>query len=116
MGHRHSGAACGQDGSARGDSLTRASQATRSKLFGLVDIYRVTLYAASGQASIDALRTARRPIALRVDILYDGSLPDRIPQEWKRELMPALHSEQQEALARRVREVLPIRQSRRVSS
>ncbi len=79
-------------------TLTKASQATRSRLFGSVNIYRVSLYVDQTHATLDALRALRSPIARRVDILYEGSLPDEIPSDWKRELMPALGPGQQKSL------------------
>lgn len=82
------------------DALALAGRATRSRLFGLVDIYGVALYVPQGRATIDSIRSARVPVALRVEILYNGSLPDEIPSKWREELMPELGSAQQQSLTR----------------
>lgn len=82
-----------------GTRLSLQGQGTRSKFF--VDLYSVALYLPHRFPADEAGRiwNERLPKALRVQILYNGSLPDKIPQSWKAELQPALTFEQKEALA-----------------
>ena len=82
-----------------GTRLNLQGQGTRSKFF--FDLYSVALYLRH-PFSDDAGRIWDEsvPKALRVEILYNGALPDEIPQSWKAELLPALTFEQKETLAR----------------
>lgn len=80
--------------------LTLVSRATRSEMFGLVDLYEVALYVPPDVSSLAMLRGQDTAKGLRVEIEYDGSLPDRIPTEWSRELQPALSRAQQQELRR----------------
>jgi hypothetical protein len=77
-----------------GRTLHLKSQATRSEMFGLVDLYEVALYAPQEVSSVEMLRGADTPKALRIQIRYNGSLPDRIPADWRTELQPALGDQQ----------------------
>jgi hypothetical protein len=80
--------------------LTQVSEATRSRLFGMMDIYRVGLYMPPARFTVESLRDPGTAKALSVVILYDGSLPDAIPEEWREELMPVLAPGQQQTLRR----------------
>ena len=77
-----------------GQRLPLKSQATRSKLFGTVELYRVALYAPHNIQSVADLRGVKVPKGLHVAVLYGGSLPDQIPSDWRKELQPALTDEQ----------------------
>ena len=77
-----------------GRSLPLKSQATRSEMFGLVDLYQVALYAPANISSVEGLRPKDVPKALRVEVQYNGSLPDEVPSGWRSELDPALNKEQ----------------------
>lgn len=82
-----------------GSRLTLTGEGTRSKFF-FVDLYSVALYLPHPFSAAGRIWDEGVPKALRVEILYGGSLPDKIPKSWKVELLPALTFEQKEDLAR----------------
>jgi hypothetical protein len=80
-----------------GQRLMLAGQGTRTELV-FVELYSVALYLPHNMSKPRAIEGASVPKALRVQIRYDGSLPDRIPAGWRSELMPALTQQQQQQL------------------
>ena len=70
------------------ETLVRAGQATREKL--LVDLYQVSLYLPSKDAGMDRITQQSVPKAFYVEVLYDGSMPGDIPENWAEELLPPL--------------------------
>lgn len=71
-----------------GHSLVLNGEAVRSKLFGLIELYRIGLYLPSQTSSSSDLR-ADVPKALRLDALHD-TRSDRLPESWRDELTPVL--------------------------
>jgi hypothetical protein len=51
-----------------------------------------------GPGGAAALRDSETPKAIRIEVVYDGSLPDQIPGAWQGELLPVLDPRQQEKL------------------
>jgi len=80
-----------------GHRLTLAGQGTRTELM-FVELYSVGLYLPHHMSKAQAIETPNVPKAVRLEIRYDGSLPDRIPAGWRSELTPALTQEQQRQL------------------
>ncbi len=78
--------------------LTLQGQGTRSKLF-VVDLYSVALYLPRRLVEVRRIWDPDVPKALSVEILYGGSLPDKIPKSWRQELLPSLTFEQKDAVA-----------------
>lgn len=81
-----------------GETLALQAKGKRSMLFGSVDIYSVGVYASREVNSAGALRNQQLTRAVRVNVLYDGGMPEKIPSEWWRELIPALDKQQQQKL------------------
>ena len=77
-------------------TLQRAGQATREEL--LVDIYQVSLYLPSKDAGMERITQPSVPKAFHVEVLYDGSVPGDIPQNWAEELLPPLPDRKMEKL------------------
>lgn len=71
-----------------GQTLELVGRATRQSLW--VDLYSVALYLPEPRR--DAAYVAQPTVAkaFRVEVLYDGELPDRIPEDWADELLPPL--------------------------
>ena len=80
-----------------GHRLTLQGQGTRSTAF--VDLYSAALYLPRRLADVRRIWDPDIPKALYVEILYGGSLPDKIPKSWSRELLPSLTFEQKDAVA-----------------
>ena len=81
-----------------GHHLTLQGHGTRSKFFFL-DLYSVALYLPHPFSEPGGIWDASVAKALRVEILYPGSLPENIPRSWKRDLLPALTPDQRNTLA-----------------
>ena len=81
-----------------GETLALQAKGTRSRLFGAVDIYTVGVYSARDVDSVEALRHPQLTRAVRVNVVYDGGMPAKIPQEWWQELVPVLDTQQQQTL------------------
>lgn len=82
-----------------GQTLQLAGHGTRTQWF-FIELYRLGLYLPRDVRDPQAIQQPDVPKALHAQIRYDGSLPDRIPQAWRSELMPALTEQQQHALRR----------------
>ena len=78
--------------------LMLQGQGTRTK-FVFVDLYSVALYLPRRLDDVRRIWDPDVPKALRVEILCGGSLPDKIPKSWSRELLPSLTYEQKDAVA-----------------
>jgi Chalcone isomerase-like len=76
--------------------LTLQGQATRSKC--LIDLYSIALYLPHPFPDAGRIWNQTVPKALRVEILYNGSLPDKIPRGWKQELLPPVTFQQEQTL------------------
>ena len=81
-----------------GHRLTRQGQGTRSA-FLAIDLYSVALYLPRRLADVHRIWDPDIAKAFRVEILYGGSLPDKVPQSWSQELLPSLTFEQKDAVA-----------------
>lgn len=81
-----------------GTTLVQAGQATREKL--LFDLYRVSLYLPGRDAGMQRITQESVPKAFDVEVLYDGSVPGEIPENWTEELLPALPEEKEQELRR----------------
>ncbi len=73
-----------------GQQLTLRAKATRSTLFGTVDLYSVGIYAGAQVSSSKRLRDSSLTKAVRVAVLYEGGMPAKVPSDWWQELVPAL--------------------------
>lgn len=91
---------------AGGQRLELVGHGTRNAML-FIELYAVALYLPRAMSDPGAIRDAQVPKALRVEIRYDGSLPDRIPSGWRSELMPVLSPEQRETLRRRYEQLQP---------
>lgn len=89
-----------------GERLTLSGHGTRNELL-FVELYAVGLYLPQRMSDAQAISQPKVPKAVRVEIRYDGSLPDRIPAGWRSELMPALTKDQQETLVRHYQQLKP---------
>ncbi|HET9480857.1 MAG TPA: chalcone isomerase family protein [Candidatus Polarisedimenticolia bacterium] len=79
-----------------GETLLQAGQAKREEL--TFDLYRVSLYLPSRDASMQRITQESVPKAFHVEVLYDGSVPGGIPEDWSEELMPTLPEEKEQKL------------------
>lgn len=82
-----------------GRHLTLNGHAVRSKLLGMVDLYSVALYLPDEMPRTALIGDKTLAKAIRLEVLYDGSIPDKIPESWRQELLPVLS----EAAAARLR-------------
>ena len=71
-------------------TVSRACQATRAHLLGLVDLYDVGIYADRAPIDRQGLLSAGVPKAVRVEIRYKEDLRRRPVIDWQRELVPRL--------------------------
>ena len=78
--------------------LTLQGEGTRSKL-GFIDLYSVALYLPQRYSDVRRIWDSDVPKAIIVEILCNGSLPDKIPRSWSNELLPGLTFEQKHAVA-----------------
>jgi hypothetical protein len=81
-----------------GTPLTLQGQGTRSKL-GVIDLYSVALYLPQRYSDVRRIWDSDVPKGLIVEILYNGSMPDKVPKSWSNELLPGLTFEQKHAVA-----------------
>ena len=81
-----------------GETLPLQAKGTRSRLFGSVDVYTVGIYASREVNTVEALRDPQVARAVRVNVVYDGGMPEKIPSEWWQELIPVLDKGQQQKL------------------
>jgi uncharacterized protein YcsI (UPF0317 family) len=73
-----------------GQQLTLRAKATRSTLFGTVDLYSVGIYTGAQVSSSRRLPDSSLTKAVRVAVLYEGGMPAKVPSDWWQELVPAL--------------------------
>lgn len=88
-----------------GEPLVRVGQAVRRLLW--IDLYRVSFYLPDAR---DTLRRMERPSvakAFRVEVLFDGELPDEVPGKWAAKLLPPLAPADQDRLRRAYRALRP---------
>ena len=71
-----------------GKNLTQAGQAVREELW--FDHYRVSLYLPSRDGGMDRITRDSLPKAFHMEVLYHGSMPDEIPDDWAEELLPPI--------------------------
>lgn len=81
-----------------GEPLALRASGTRSRFFGVVDLYSVGIYTAAPVSSTESLRDSAMVKAVRVAVLYDGRMPGTVPADWWRELEPALTPDQEQRL------------------
>lgn len=84
-----------------GGELQLVGRATRQSLW--VDLYSVALYLAEPRRDPAYIARPTVPKAFRVEVLYDGELPDRIPEDWADELLPPLEPAERSELRRSYR-------------
>ena len=79
-----------------GHSLALNGQAVRSKLFGMIDLYRIGLYLQ--QQTSDTSRIGPdAPKALRLEVLHD-TRSRYLPEDWRDELLALLTPQDTERL------------------
>ena len=81
-----------------GSRLLLQGQGTRTKFF-FIDLYSIALYLPHRFPDVRRIWDSDVPKALSVEILYTGSLPDKIPKSWNQELLPGLTFDQKDAVA-----------------
>ena len=84
-----------------GEDLVLSGIGTRELL--LFDLYTVALYLPEPTASVERIGDRTVPKAFFVEVDYDGSAPDGIPEEWREELLPAPSDGQTDDLRRALR-------------
>lgn len=75
-----------------GIALVYCSEGTRERF--LFNLYRVALYLPRQSTDVRYILRPDTAKAFRVEVLYEGPGPDRVPKDWRRELVPALNAEQ----------------------
>lgn len=73
-----------------GPTLPRAGEARRVHLLGAVELYTVALYAELPDLNRASLASPDVAKVLRIHITYDEGLRRRVPNDWRRELVPPL--------------------------
>ncbi|MDX1656847.1 MAG: chalcone isomerase family protein [Candidatus Competibacteraceae bacterium] len=76
--------------------LQLTGQGTREKLF--IDLYTVGLYLPRPLSEVEPIRQHDISKAFRVEVVYDGSIPNEVPENWWEELVPVLSAQQEEQL------------------
>jgi hypothetical protein len=79
-----------------GDDLVLNGIATRQAL--VFDLYTVALYLPEPTTSVERISDPSVPKAFYVEVDYDGSAPDVIPEHWREELLPPVSVERPEEL------------------
>ena len=90
-----------------GRHLARVAAATRSTLFGAIDLYSIEIFMQDHPATLEQARLAAAPKAVRVRRLVNGPANRRIPQAWKAALAEALSPREQHALEAALRQLTP---------
>ncbi|CAN5863171.1 hypothetical protein BH20GEM3_BH20GEM3_10610 [soil metagenome] len=62
-----------------GRQFSLRAKATRAMFFGTLDLYSVGIYTSEPIRGVNELRNSDMPKALRVGVLYDGGMPEKIP-------------------------------------
>lgn len=91
-------AAAEQRVAAAGRPLVQAGEAVRRLLW--VELYRVELYLPSAQRDVRLAERADLPKAFRIEVLFDGELPEEIPDDWAAHLLPPLEEADRDRLRR----------------
>lgn len=81
---------------ADGRQLRLQGSGTRTVWF--TDVYSVALYLSQPASRTAQVLAPERAKAFRVEVLYDGTMPDRPPASWRDELLPVLGRDQEEKL------------------
>lgn len=68
--------------------LVFCAEATRETL--LFDLYEVALYLPERSQDLAYIHDPATAKAFRVQVLFDGPLPDELPEDWRHELLPVL--------------------------
>lgn len=79
-----------------GEELVRAGQGERKRWF--IDLYKVGFYLPRGRTILSAAADRSVPKAFRIQVTYEGKLPDDIPRQWRQQLLPPLDGAQARAL------------------
>ncbi len=78
--------------------LVRVGLATRSMLFGFVELYTIGLYLPGRDTRLERIRSKETPKALMLEVDYEGDTEYGIPESWRDELLPVLGPEDTHAL------------------
>lgn len=76
---------------AGGTQLQLAGCSVREKLW--MDLYAVSLYLPQDMASVARMTDDQVPKLVRLDVTYDGQVPNGLPSEWKQRLQPQVSPE-----------------------
>lgn len=79
-----------------GEELVRAGQGERKKWF--IGLYKVGFYVPRGRTILSAAADRSVPKAFRIQVTYEGELPDEVPRQWQQQLLPPLDGAQARAL------------------
>ena len=74
-----------------GAPLPRAAAATRVHMLGLIELYSLAVYVGGGMDRSNLL-SADVPKAVRIQVLYEEDIRQRIGLDWRAELIPKLES------------------------
>lgn len=88
-----------------GSELVLCGEGTRSKY--LMDLYRVAMYLPRQSSDLSYIRRPDIAKAFRVDVLFDGPVPDEMPDDWRTELVPVLSSGQMQQMSQTFERLKP---------
>jgi len=77
--------------SVQGTPLPLAGCAVYEKLW--MNVYAVSLYLPRGTASVARMTDDQTSKLVRLDVTYDGKVPDGLPSEWKDQLQKSVSQE-----------------------
>jgi hypothetical protein len=84
-----------------GQTLVLNGYGTREAL--AIDLYTAALYLPRPMSDADEIEDPALAKAFRIEVVYQGALPDEIPETWREELLPPLNEGQAAALRRAYR-------------
>jgi hypothetical protein len=90
-----------------GHRLVRLASATRSTLFGTVDLYSVEIFMPGHPASLDEARSRTIPKAILIRRLFSPPFTAPVPPEWDAELQKALEPDERVRLESTLRRLNP---------
>lgn len=81
---------------AAAQDLVKIADVKRNILF--FDMYRVAVFAPEPVAAPGRLYEQAEPLALELTCLYGGGMPDTLPKDWQRAILPRLSDQEEAAL------------------
>lgn len=81
-----------------GEPLVEVGEAVRRLLW--FDVYRVELYLPAARRDVALVENPGVAKAFRVEVLFDGELPEEIPADWAEHVLPPLGPDDRERLRR----------------